>query len=86
MCELIILRRSNAIEHAHIRDVDYNPKKQNIIVSLVHFFRKNIGRFLLSEEQVYQPPLCSDLEKAYYISLLFFLLPFNFVEFRFFLH
>lgn len=29
-----ILRKSTAIEHAHIRDVDYNPKKQNIIVSL----------------------------------------------------
>lgn len=33
ICERVILRKSVAIEHAHIRDVDYNPKKQNIIVS-----------------------------------------------------
>lgn len=32
--QCIILRKSTAIEHAHVRDVDYNPKKQNIIVSL----------------------------------------------------
>uniref|UniRef100_A0A453RRH8 EIPR1-like beta-propeller domain-containing protein n=1 Tax=Aegilops tauschii subsp. strangulata TaxID=200361 RepID=A0A453RRH8_AEGTS len=29
--DLRSMKRSNAIEHAHIRDVDYNPKKQNII-------------------------------------------------------
>ncbi|TVU04589.1 hypothetical protein EJB05_47708, partial [Eragrostis curvula] len=28
-----IRRKSSAIEHAHIRDVDYNPKKQNIIAT-----------------------------------------------------
>uniref|UniRef100_A0A453RQW7 EIPR1-like beta-propeller domain-containing protein n=1 Tax=Aegilops tauschii subsp. strangulata TaxID=200361 RepID=A0A453RQW7_AEGTS len=31
--DLRSMKRSNAIEHAHIRDVDYNPKKQNIIAT-----------------------------------------------------
>lgn len=35
VCKLLTHRKSSAIEHAHIRDVDYNPKKQNIIVSMV---------------------------------------------------
>jgi len=28
------LRKSNSIEHAHVQDVDYNPKKQHILVSI----------------------------------------------------
>jgi hypothetical protein len=68
----LVLRRSNAIEHAHIRDVDYNPKKQNIIVSSVYLAL----RFLLSEEEhVSESPLCSSLEV--YHALLFLLVTFQ---------
>lgn len=53
VCELVILRKSNAIEHAHIRDVDYNPKKQNIIVSMILSFLSDqmVVPFLQSEEE-----------------------------------
>lgn len=78
--ELIVLRRSNAIEHAHIRDVDYNPKKQNIIVSLVHLvLRIKTILFLLSEEQqVYELPfLCGNPENGYFFISFFFSVTFQ---------
>ena len=80
MHELIVLRRSNAIEHAHIRDVDYNPKKQNIIVSLVHLvLRIKTILFLLSEEQqVYELPfLGGNPEKGYFFISFFFSVTFQ---------
>ncbi|XP_028549306.1 WD repeat-containing protein DWA2 [Dendrobium catenatum] len=32
-CPCFFLRKANSIENAHFRDVDYNPKKQHIIVT-----------------------------------------------------
>jgi len=31
--DLRSMEKSSAIEHAHIRDVDYNPKKQHVIAT-----------------------------------------------------
>lgn len=42
-----ICRSTNAIEHAHIRDVDYNPKKQHIVVSVMLFTLNFISRTLI---------------------------------------
>jgi hypothetical protein len=46
----IILSKSIAIEHAHIRDVDYNPKKQNIIVSMIYIF---LSRMIIHTSYIY---------------------------------
>ena len=66
VCELIILRRSNAIEHAHVRDVDYNPKKQNIIVSMIHIFLSQVVAhvflYFYTKDCSLEPPFCSNIE------------------------
>lgn len=85
--ELIVLRRSNAIEHAHIRDVDYNPKKQNIIVSLVHLALR-IKTSLISSIRrttgLWVAFLCGNPEKLF--LLVFFLRYLSTLQSFFFLH
>ena len=66
ICESIILSKSTAIEHAHIRDVDYNPKKQNIIVSMIHIFLSQVVvhmfLYIYTKDCSLESPFCSNIE------------------------
>ena len=66
ICQRIILSKSTAIEHAHIRDVDYNPKKQNIIVSMIHIFLSQVVAhvflYFYTKDCSLGSPFCSNIE------------------------
>lgn len=78
-----ILRKSTAIEHAHIRDVDYNPKKQNIIVSSTLTFlfpiSSNTSYIFTSNEHSYELAFCSNIEDNNFVLPSVSWLHFNFI-------
>ena len=78
-----ILRKSTAIEHAHIRDVDYNPKKQNIIVSSTLTFlfpiSSNTSYIFAANKHSYELAFCSNIEDNNFVLPSVSWLHFNFI-------